>query len=344
MPAPADGSRAVEAVREEAAAWLARLRGPSSAEDHAAFETWYGAHPDHAAAYEAVLESWDIAGLAGATPAGQSRARLAPTLAQRRRYAVAAIAATVVIALLAFGAYGAGFIARDPARPVEFASRSGEIRTIELADGSRVTLDTASLLRAAFSADERHITLLRGRGRFAVAHGDTRPFVVAAGTELVIAHGTLFDVAIDGDQVTVSLLQGSVEVRVAASDHRHASGLSRTLTPGQRVVLHAGEMPPPPTRVSETETRWANRMLTFENAPLGEVIAEANRYGPSRIVLADPALARLRFTGTFKAAETEQLARMIAATFGLGVSHDGNATVVLAPLPVPERGTQKIPG
>jgi ferric-dicitrate binding protein FerR (iron transport regulator) len=56
---------------------------------------------------------------------------------------------------------------------MEFASGGGEIRTLDLADGSRITLDAATLLQTAYSTDERRIVPLRGRARFAVAEAAT---------------------------------------------------------------------------------------------------------------------------------------------------------------------------
>jgi transmembrane sensor len=330
MTATGEDRHEHEALREQAAAWLGRLRGVSTAEDHAAFEQWYAADPRHAAAYDAVLESWEMAGLAQARPTRQAHLDLAPIAARRSRYAITAIAATVVIVLLAFGAYGAGVIGPRPVRPVEFAGRAGEIRVIELADGSRVTLDTGSRIRAAYSADERRILLLKGRARFQVAHNSARPFVVATRAGLVVAHGTVFDVAVAGERVTVSLLEGSVEVRPAPATPGARSGSSRMLTPGQRIEMSAGKALPPPTSTNQSEADWPYAMLSFENAPLDALIAVANRNGASRIVLADPSLGKLRVTGTFRVAETDSLAMMLAAMFDLRLSHADAGTLVLA--------------
>lgn len=330
-----------DGLREDAAAWLARLRGPSTAEDRAAFEAWYQAAPEHAEAYDAVLRTWEDAGLAALTPAGRSRAALAPGIVYRWRYALAAVAATVVIAVVAFGAYGEAIVGSVAGRPVEFASRAGRIRTIELADGSRVTLDGASRLEARYSPDERRIELLRGRARFAVAHNRARPFVVATRLGLVIAHGTVFDVALAGPRLTVSLLKGSVEVRRTASGR---PGASRMLTAGQRVTVDAREIGPP-TRSSVAQADWTNGMVSLEDAPLGQAIAAANRYGADRIVLSDPALARLRFTGTFRAADTERFARLVADSFGLGLwREEGGAFVLSPPGAAAARERKKIPG
>jgi transmembrane sensor len=309
-------------LREEAAAWLARLRGPSTPEDHATFEAWYNAAPEHAEAYDAVLQSWEAAGLAKLTPAGRTRRALKAGPAYRWRFAAAAL---IVIALFAFGA-GARFMAPDAARPVEFASHKNEIRTIELADGSRVTLDAASLVRAAYSPQERRV-VLRGRARFAVAHDNARPFVVATSAGSAIAHGTVFDVAFDGTRIKVSLIEGSIEIRPASAASK--ADASRMLTAGQSAIVGDGKIETV-SCPSQADTNWPNGMLSFENAPLGAVIAAANRYSARGITLADPMLAKLRFTGTFRATDTEQLARLVAAIFELELSQGDRGALVLS--------------
>jgi transmembrane sensor len=330
------------ALRGEAAGWLARLRGASTAQDQAAFEDWYQADPRHAAAYDAVLESWETAGLARAEPVGPMRSSLAPAGGHRWRYAIAAVAATVVVVVLAFAAAGSGVMSSNPARPVEFAGGAGRIRTIDLADGSRIALAADGLLRTAYLADERRVILVRGRGRFAVAHDAVRPFVVQTPAGLVIAHGTVFDVAISGQRVIVSLLEGSIEVRPARSERSAVANKPAMLRPGQRTVMVAGQPLTPPTQEENTVSASPTGMLSFENAFLGDVVAAANREAASPIVLSDPALARLRFTGTFHATATAELAPMLAATFDLGLSHERGGAFVLSPARFARRGPGKI--
>jgi transmembrane sensor len=340
MGATGDDPARDDKLREEAAAWLARLRGPSTPADHAAFEAWYNAAPEHAAAYDGVLQSWEASGLARLTSAARARPSLQPRSRHPWRYAIAVIAATIVIVLLAFGAHG--LVGTRTGQPMEFASGGGEIRTVDLADGSRITLDTATVLQTTYSADERRIVLLRGRARFAVAHDRARPFIVMTRLGSVVAYGTVFDVAFDGKRVRVSLLEGSVEVRRAAPANQ--AGSSRMLTPGHSVIVEAGAIRVP-TDSTPAEADWPNAMLSFEDAPLDQVIAAANRHGPPDIVLADPMLTKLRFTGTFKAADTEQLARLIAASFKLELSRRHDGTLVLSsPRASTDTERKKIPG
>jgi transmembrane sensor len=85
-------------------------------------------------------------------------------------------------------------------------------------------------------------------------------------------------------------------------------------------------------------------MVSFEDASLDQVIAVVNRSGGARIVLADPALAKLRFTGTFDPGDSEQLARLAAASFGLQLSRGEGGTLVLAQPRARPASDEKIPG
>jgi transmembrane sensor len=89
---------APEAVREQAIAWLARLRAGPSDRDIGDFETWYAADPHHADTYDALLDSWDDTALVAQTPVAQQ-----PRLAAGHPWKAAAAAAAVLLLLIAGG-------------------------------------------------------------------------------------------------------------------------------------------------------------------------------------------------------------------------------------------------
>jgi len=313
-------ARAPEGVREDAIAWLARLRSDPSEQDQAAFENWYAADPRHADSYDALLDSWDATQLVSMTPVARP-VRPRPLLPWGQVAAAAAVLLVVVAGLFLAGNPGTV----SPPDAI-LASSIGEIRTITLDDGSRVTLDTDSTIRVRLGAAERRLVLERGRARFEVAHDARRPFIVAAGARELVAHGTVFDVDLRQPRPVVSLLEGSVEVREPPSSK--TGGKSTMLRPGQRLAL--GLVAPVPARIEVSELRWPSGMLSFEDAPLAEVVASANRYGRTRIVIGDPSVGERRFTGTIRAGDTRQLAEMIGSMPELSLASDGAGNLVLA--------------
>jgi transmembrane sensor len=44
---------------------------------------------------------------------------------------------------------------------------------------------------------------------------------------------------------------------------------------------------------------WQTGRLSFNDAPLGEIVAKLNRYSDRQVILADQALGALRLSGTF---------------------------------------------
>lgn len=328
------GHRTDEAVRQEAIAWLVRLRAPDGDADHQAFEDWYAADPRHADTYDNVLKNWEAMAVAGETPAAQARQKPSRPLSSRL-IAWTAMAAAVAAALLLVpgsplnlsGPSGSG-------APTLLASHVGEIRNVDLPDGSEVTLDTDSRLTIMYTGNERRLRLDNGRARFRVAHGDPRAFLVEAGTTEVIAHGTVFDVDVAGSKVAVSLLEGSVEVRPRPAAVASRPSVSTILKPGQHLVVAKDHEPEP---LKAEEPRWTSGMLSFEDAELHSVVAAANRYSEVKILLADPATGRLRFSGTFDPREPDAFAQSLASLFHLRLDRDADGTIHLQPSAVTQK-------
>ncbi|MDE1150056.1 MAG: DUF4880 domain-containing protein [Azospirillaceae bacterium] len=151
----------------EAAAWMARLRGPDRTEAAlAAFRAWCDADPAHAAAFEHMTAVWDVAGGLHAERAALSGGAT-PAARPSRRLVLAGVAGA-----LALGLGGVGFWQRAGA--TVYSTAVGEQRRLSLADGTRVILDTDSEIRVRLSDRARRVALVRGRASFAVAD-DRRP-------------------------------------------------------------------------------------------------------------------------------------------------------------------------
>jgi len=321
-----------ERLRQEASAWLMKSRGPDAETHRAAFERWYRADPEHQKAYDRIAALYEASGRLAQTQTGRNRSL--PEPARRTRaslgYALAAILVGAALIALTLLGNGTPWSPAAAGRDTIFATGPSEGRTVSLADGSRVTLWPRSRLQAILSATDRRMILAYGAARFTVAH-ERRPFLVVAGPTEILAHGTVFDVRIVSGRTSVTLIEGSVDVTYPASPGRTAPRHVTRLVPGGQLVVDParGASATLPGRPAATD----EPMLQFDNTPLAQAIAQANRHGATRIELADPAAGRLRITGVFRASDNEAFARGLATAFRLRLERRPDGTLILHAAP-----------
>ena len=173
-----------------------------------------------------------------------------------------------------------------------YTTALGEIRDVTLADGSVVTLDTATTLRAKVNDRVRRLSLDKGAAYFVVAPDKAHPFQVALADRQVVVTGTHFATSLRDGRAKVELLEGAVEVR-----RPRVSTEPVRLVPGDQVSYRAGGVVRREARIDPaTAVAWRQRRLVFQDVALSEVIAELGRYTDVKIRLADPALGRQRVT------------------------------------------------
>ena len=195
----------------------------------------------------------------------------------RRRWLQAAAVAAI--------AAPAAYLVSRPELWADHRTAAGERRTVTLADGSTVELAGASALSVSFGKDPRRLRLVAGEAFFTVAVDPARPFIVEAGEGRTRALGTAFDVKLSGESVTVTVMEHRVEV---------STGPDRKveLGQGEQVRYVARDLQVPYRADLRVADAWRRDRLVFQDAPLGEVVADLERSRGGRIVLTDSALAR----------------------------------------------------
>lgn len=301
----------------EAAEWLARQDGAApDAAAQVAFERWLATSTAHRIAYLRVRAAWRAADAlpllerpdwtadAAPTPAASS-ARGRPRLAQWRLAAGLLLACGLGMLLwLPDGQRDAG---------TRYATALGEHRQLALADGSQLTLNTDTRLRAT----ARHVWLDRGEAYFDIAHDAAHPFVVEAGASRITVLGTRFSVRRDGDAARVVVTQGRVLV--------HAGKASVQLTPDQAASASASRI----ERASLTpqgtaqQLAWREGRLVLDRMTLAQAAAEFNRYNQRKLVISDPAAARIVLGGSFSPTNLDGFVRLLERGFGLRARRDG---------------------
>jgi transmembrane sensor len=355
------------ALFAEAAEWLIELReGRPGADVRRSFTVWLRRSPEHIRAYMEAAALWgDIPSLAAdidasveaivaraRSPAnvtalghtsGASAAELgsvdspegAHTRIARRPWALAAAIILVVTA-------GALFAWAHHIPGTLYATAIGEERFIDLPDGSQIELGARSGVRVHFTSAERYVDLLSGQALFTVAKNPARPFIVSAGHIRVRDVGTQFDVHEQTSGTTVTVLEGRVAIRSAATwpqavpSDKQLEGIALHerviyVSAGQQITLPeiSGIEPPQPRRLSPEVVRtWSDHTLSFENAPLSDVIEEFNRYNSKQIVLTKANLGSLRISGVFSATEPSSLLEFLSDQMRLRVSDTRNQVLI----------------
>lgn len=249
-----------------------------------------------------------------------------PAISRRKALLWGSGAAAAATALAAFGigvpAWGA------------VSTKRGEIRLVPLEDGSTVMLNTETSIRVHYGETERTVNLLSGEAYFVAVGDRRRPFVVEVDGRRLRTSNAAFRVRkLDDAPADVLVQLGQVELRASSQASRHLlilpANTQLTLTPLSLMQPARLEVPQVVSPASlARELAWREGKVAFEGESLAKVAATFARYSDTRIIIADPALAREPVTGLFDAHDPAGFARGIATVFSARVHEDGNAVVL----------------
>ncbi len=298
-------------MQGEAEQWFVRLLDPAvSKNDRAAAEQWRAQAPAHEEAWRQVQKVWSATEYLDADDAIAQALRRAERKPDKAplgwrsfiSYRGLAAAALVVLAVTT----ATRWLDQELPPGKTYATAVGEQKTILLEDGSTMILDTATAITTRFSGDERRIELERGQADFQVKSDKEKPFVVYVAGGAVTAVGTRFQVRAKGTGVSVVLLEGIVKVESPQSEN--GSRNTATLLPGQRLQFDRSDSRWSKDAVDlEASKGWAEGSLFAKNWRLGDLLEEMNRYSSTQLRLADPNLAELPISGTFKVGDHASL-------------------------------------
>jgi transmembrane sensor len=312
-------------IEQLAATWIIRREEPSwSASDEQDLLAWLGQSNAHRAAFWRLEHGWTqadrIASLGQKSPRtvrGTWSKFLTP----------AAVAAAV--ALITFGfLYRSSMFPTDPndVHLTRLETSLGGHRTVSLADGSRVELNTDTMIEASLNDSDRRLWLQKGEAYFEVTRAD-QAFVVMAGNSTVTVLGTRFVVRRSASNTTVSVIEG----RVRLDDRsRHQSPTSAVLDAGSIAVAEKGSLTitsSSPALITEG-LAWRSGMLAFRDTRLSDAAEQFNRYNAIKLEVSDREAANLRIGGSFKTSNVDGFVRLLQDAYGLQVRREGSKILI----------------
>ncbi len=319
-----DAIKSAPEIREQAAHWLARRTlGPWDENDHIALNAWLSQSLAHDIEFLRMEAGWNRTERLTALRDPSKPRSMAQRSARSRPMLFRAAAILVMAAALSTG----GFFLIPGSRGEAYSTPVGGHKIITLADGSRIELNTDTVIHTDFRPSRREVTLLKGEAYFQIEHDAARPFVVMAAQHRVTDLGTKFLVRNEFGSVQVSLFEGKAELR-SASDviQQH----SVVLTPGDVAVAsaHSLSVSRRPDKELHDELGWQRGVIVFSHTTLAAAASEFNRYNETKIVIAD-AEARNRVIGaTLPAHDVEAFADVAREIFGLRIQRRKNEIVI----------------
>ena len=351
----------IKTVQTQASQWLAKLDAEQpSAQDLAAFKQWVNAAPDHRQAFEELVEFWDemniltqailpreAAELSADTIAGPSAAQANATAEYRpalSRY-LAFPRAAFATAFVAMAAIVLTF-ALQIGSPTVYSTAIGEQKTLQLADGSTVQLNTNSTVEVDYSDSTRRLNLTQGEAHFDVAHNPDRPFEVYAGNRLVRAIGTAFTVHVRKIDVEVIGTEGTVEIdqpdepelntniSIAQAPNSATAGADIPVKASAGSVLTFSKDLIDDVEVMvgaqlQDQLSWRQGMLVFNSEPLQSVVDEVSRYTDLTIIIPERSAREMKVGGLFKVGDTESLFEALREGFDIHVKEVSSNVVYL---------------
>lgn len=209
-----------------------------------------------------------------------------PTVMKRRWWigGGVAVAALIAVALL---------LPQDQ----RYVSPKREVRAVALKDGSAVTLNADTDLRADMDGRHREINLKSGEAFFKVRPDHARPFVVAAGRMRVRAVGTAFAVTNHSETPRVIVTEGVVEVWLTDQPEartRVVAGQAVAVS-GDGAVLQALAS----VETAERQLAWRQGRIDLNGETLADAVRRFNTYNQVQLVVSDPNLRNQRLYGVF---------------------------------------------
>ena len=282
-----------------AAQWVARLAAvPGDVELQQAFRAWHQQSPQHQWAWQRVEQlQAQLSGLPASLACNVLDKTAAHPLLDRRSLLKGLV--------LAVGAGGLGWSGyrQAPLWMADQRTAVGERRSLQLADGTRLILNTDSAVDIVYGAELRLLVLHAGEILVETAK-DPRPFIVRSAQGEMRALGTRFSVRQGPGLTTLSVLQHGVAVRPGR-------GPAETVVMAGQTVGFDAEQLLTRSALEADAGEWAQGRLLIDGWRLDRLVDELQRYRGGYLGCA-PQVAHLRVSGAFPLDDIDQALQAIA--------------------------------
>lgn len=290
------------------------LSGELSDEDRASMDQWRAASPENEVHFQNSLKAWESISLLNEMEQFNSfealkkiNTRILNQETTRWWIYIQRAAAILLLPLLIYSGYVSVRNTLLKKQQIEhvvmqtISSRQGMVTQFELADGTKVWLNSGSKLQfpTLFTEDLREVKL-SGEAFFEVTKNEKQPFQVKAKDLYIEVLGTSFNVvSYDDEQLSeVVLVEGKVKLSAEKDQVKKVLG---TINPGQRVVYKEENQKVEAEEVTvDKYIAWRDGNLIFRDDKMEEVVKRLSRWFNVEIFINDPEIKSYIYKATFR--------------------------------------------
>jgi ferric-dicitrate binding protein FerR (iron transport regulator) len=319
--------------------------------EHGAVERWIASDPAYPALVAGLRQIWTEAPKLRRTwnaataldrikkrPSGPTRViRLPafyrvhpPSVWRRVTRAGIGLAAAVAIIVTSFAVNRVPSPHKSATPIFEVSTARGQRASVDLSDGSTVTLGPMSSIRSTIDQAGSRTVHLVGQALFTVAHDSARLFIVRTTHGVVTDIGTRFVVRNypSDTAVNVAVMEGEVALAPIAADKSAATDPVR-LGAGDRGFATMSGTLKVERRVDVTrELAWSEGRLEFRATPMRDVVKELGLWYSLEIRLGNGAIARRRLTASFRDESIDEVVRLMKASLDARIERAGNVLTI----------------
>lgn len=191
----------------------------------------------------------------------------------------------------------------------KYLTKVGERKHVLLADGSRIILNTNSVITVNLTKLQRSIQLHQGEMLITTghAHGFDSPLLIETPDGHIEPMGTRFNVRKFDTFTRVSLFEGMLKVRSKDND------VNFYVHPQEQVDIYAMGVVSSPTQWMLSDA-WSNGYVEVNDVPLQTLINELARYKQG-LLLCHPDIKDLRVSGTYSIDDIDASLNGLTQTF-----------------------------
>ncbi|MGS0497594.1 hypothetical protein CWB85_00020 [Pseudoalteromonas sp. S1727] len=300
---------------EQAMLWLLRLQENPSQEQLNQWQQWLQSDTDNSRAFnECLALDSQFAKLPPETV--NNFLRLLPeknAQPQRMQWSkYLTLAASVAVISISISFY-------TPSNTQAYTTAVGETKSVTLADGSNIMLDSDTDLSVYYDDQQRRIELHQGQAVFNVAKQTNRPFLVSVNEITVTVLGTHFNVNRLKNDAVIAVDHGKVNV--------YDPTFGNILLEDKQGYYSYDDRKVELTNIHFA--MWQQGQIHFSHTPLNLAIEQLNRYQTNQLQLGQQQLAQLTISGTFQLNDVSHTAQLLPKILPIEVISKNNHWLLL---------------